>query len=261
MRRWLTPRPRRYYGEPQRNIRGCAAAVALLLLAAGVIVLVAQLRDAGVSLASLNAKITALLAAGRTGAAGSPVAPAVATVLAPQSAAPTQSKTLPKPQHTAAQLATQPGLCPYDCEALRGYLVELVNRDRVGQGLPALAWHDAAGRAAQAHAHDMLRNRYFSHTALDGSDVGQRLQAAQAGALRAWGENIWTFSSGNVNGQAVTIVDFRPLVEQAQESWMNSPGHRANLLNPAFTHIGVGIGYDASAGEMRMVQVFATPVQ
>lgn len=246
MARWLRHRPRRYYGEPQRSYRGCAIAATLLFVVALALFGAMQARDAGLDLAFFKAKLAALF----------PRQPVVGVSPTPLVAVRT-----PAPATVAAPTRAQPGLCPPDCNALRAYLVELVNRDRADQGLAALQWHEAAALAAQAHAEDMLRNQYFSHTALDGSDVGQRLQVAGAGPARAWGENIWTYTSGRLNGQPVVVNDFRPLVEQAEVSWMNSPGHRANLLNDAFSHIGVGIAYSATAGEMRMVQVFLTPMQ
>lgn len=247
MRHWLMRRPRRYYGEPQRSYRGCAIAAILFLLTALMLFGALRARNAGLDLAFLKAKLAVLF----------PQQPVVGVSPTP----PPVAVHTPAPATVVAPTRVQPGLCPPDCDALRAYLVELVNRDRAGQGLAALQWHEAAALAAQAHAEDMLRNQYFSHTALDGSDVGQRLQVAGAGPARTWGENTWTYTSGSLNGQPVVVNDFRPLVEQAEVSWMNSPGHRANLLNDAFSHIGVGIAYSATAGEMRMVQVFLTPMQ
>lgn len=78
--------------------------------------------------------------------------------------------------------------------------------------------------AAQAHAEDMQRRNYFSHTSPNGDDAGDR--ARKAGySWSSIGENIaW--------GQ--------PTPESVVESWRNSRGHCTNMMNPAYQHIGVG---------------------
>jgi uncharacterized protein YkwD len=78
--------------------------------------------------------------------------------------------------------------------------------------------------AAQAHSADMVARAFYSHTSPEGRQPWDR--AAAAGSTRRTiGENI-------ACGQRspAEVVD----------GWMNSPGHRANILKPDFTHIGVG---------------------
>ena len=79
-------------------------------------------------------------------------------------------------------------------------------------------------KAAQAHSADMVARAFYSHTSPGGSRPWDR--AAAAGSThRTIGENI-------ACGQRspAEVVD----------GWMNSPGHRANILKPDFTHIGIG---------------------
>ncbi|MFS8201557.1 CAP domain-containing protein [Streptomyces sp. CWNU-52B] len=111
-------------------------------------------------------------------------------------------------------------------------VVALTNAERAAAGLAPLAEDPLLTRAAQAHSADMVARAFYSHTAPDGSEPWHR--AAAAGSTRRTiGENI-------ACGQ-------RSAAEVVQ-GWMDSPGHRANILKPAFTHIGVGFAGGGSAG-------------
>ncbi|KUO07471.1 CAP domain-containing protein [Streptomyces sp. DSM 15324] len=103
-------------------------------------------------------------------------------------------------------------------------VVELTNRERTRAGLRPLAVDPLLTRAAQAHCADMVERAFYSHTSPEGTQPWDR--AAAAGSTRQTiGENI---ACGQRSAAEVV------------EGWMNSPGHRANILKPAFTHIGVG---------------------
>ncbi|WP_340384557.1 CAP domain-containing protein [Streptomyces sp. SS7] len=103
-------------------------------------------------------------------------------------------------------------------------VVELTNRERTRSGLRPLAVDPLLTRAAQAHCADMVARAFYSHTSPDGTQPWDR--AAAAGSTRRTiGENI---ACGQRSAAEVV------------EGWMNSPGHRANILKAAFTHIGVG---------------------
>ena len=103
-------------------------------------------------------------------------------------------------------------------------VVALTNTERARAGLPALAVDPLLTAAAQAHSTDMVARAFYSHTSPDGSQPWDR--AAAAGSRRRTiGENI---ACGQRSAAEVV------------EGWMNSPGHRANILKPDFTHIGIG---------------------
>lgn len=112
----------------------------------------------------------------------------------------------------------------------------LLNNARARHGLPKLRLSRKLGRAARHHSADMARRGYFSHDSRSGASFLDRIR--RAGYLhraRRWyvGENIaWG------TGQLATP---RAIVR----AWMNSRGHRANILNRQFRHIGVGITYNA----------------
>jgi uncharacterized protein YkwD len=111
-------------------------------------------------------------------------------------------------------------------------VVELTNRERVRAGLPPLAVDPLLATAAQAYSADMAARAFYSHTSPEGTQPWDR--AAAAGAVRrSVGENI---ACGQRS--AAEVVD----------GWMNSPGHRANILRPGFTHIGVGFAGGGPAG-------------
>lgn len=107
-------------------------------------------------------------------------------------------------------------------------LMEIVNRYRRSKNLPSLTWHARAAAVAQAHSEDMARRGYFSHENPDGETPFDRMQEAGI-RYRAAAENI-------AEGQETADEVFR--------SWVNSPGHRRNLDNPAYTHHGIGLHRD-----------------
>ncbi|MEV5548500.1 CAP domain-containing protein [Streptomyces sp. NPDC052309] len=111
-------------------------------------------------------------------------------------------------------------------------VVGLTNRERTRAGLRPLAADPRLTAAAQAHSADMVARDFYSHTGPDGSRPWDR--AAAVGApQRTIGENI---ACGQRSPADVV------------EGWMNSPGHRANILKPEFTHIGVGLAGGGRAG-------------
>ncbi len=101
-------------------------------------------------------------------------------------------------------------------------LVELLNRERSGRGLAAVTWHDQVAAAASAHSADMASHRQMSHTGSDGSDAGRRLERAGF-EWGGWAENI-----GAGYETAASMFD----------GWMNSPGHRVNMLGE-YRYVGV----------------------
>ena len=115
-------------------------------------------------------------------------------------------------------------------EELAAEVVRLVNVERAKEGLAPLGTYDSLTKAAQIRAPEIVT--IFSHDRPDGTSCFTAMD--QTGAKKGaytWGENI---AAGNATAAATV------------EQWMNSPGHRANILNAKFTHIGVG--YQHSAG-------------
>lgn len=116
-------------------------------------------------------------------------------------------------------------------------VVELVNTERAKAGLPALTVNNGASSAAQVRAKEIASA--FSHTRPNGSSFSTALKEAGVSYSSA-GENI---AYGQKSPQEV------------MEQWMNSAGHRANILNPDYTAIGVG-HYESAAGVNYWTQLF-----
>ena len=110
-------------------------------------------------------------------------------------------------------------------------VVRLVNLEREIANLHPLAWDNALGAAAWDHSTDMAQQNYFSHTSLDGRQFNQRITAAGY-PFSTGGENI---ACGYSTPQAV------------MNGWMNSSGHRANILNASFCDIGVGYAFESTS--------------
>lgn len=104
-------------------------------------------------------------------------------------------------------------------------MVRLVNLERSKKAnCRPLTVHSALTTAARGHSADMARNGYFSHTSLDGRTPQDRMRAAGYSGRRT-GENI---AAGQTSAAGVMMA------------WMDSPGHKANILNCQYHHIGVG---------------------
>ncbi|MFM9588433.1 CAP domain-containing protein [Streptomyces scabiei] len=111
-------------------------------------------------------------------------------------------------------------------------VITLTNGERAGAGLPPLSPDARLTAAAQAHSADMVARAFYAHTSPDGDEPWHR--AAAAGSThRSVGENI-------ACGQRSAA--------EVMRGWMDSPGHRANILKPGFTHIGVGFVGGGEAG-------------
>ncbi|MGG2066589.1 CAP domain-containing protein [Bacillus sp. S14(2024)] len=103
-------------------------------------------------------------------------------------------------------------------------VVDLTNAERAKQGLPALKVDTELSKMARIKSEDMQKNHYFDHTSPTyGSPFDMMKQFGIS--YRSAGENI-------AQGQQTP--------EEVVQAWMNSAGHRANILNSGYTHIGVG---------------------
>lgn len=125
-------------------------------------------------------------------------------------------------------------------------LVDLANGDRAANDLHGLAVNPALEYAAQMKANDMALNGYFAHTSPGGVTPWHWFKEAKYAFAYA-GENLAVYFTDSAD------------VERA---WMNSPGHRANLLSPHFTEIGIATAQGVYQGQTTtfVVQVFGTPV-
>ena len=119
--------------------------------------------------------------------------------------------------------------------------VAAINHVRIGVGLPPVSWCGALADAARAHAQDMASTGVLDHRGSDGSTPGMRARAAGHRTDRV-GENI--------------AVGY-PALTEVMDAWLASPGHRANLVGPAYRSVGVATAVTAD-GVRYWVQVFGT---
>ena len=134
------------------------------------------------------------------------------------------------------------------------FMYDLVNQDREGNELSQLAWDATAATAGRAHAQDMAENGYMSHWNLAGQGPDHRY--SQAGGPHVAQENVYMYWFGYDDGRPAPILDWEQLVREAEAALMDSPGHRANILNPDHTHVGIGMAYNPTTGNVCIAQEF-----
>jgi hypothetical protein len=130
-------------------------------------------------------------------------------------------------------------------------VIEMTNRVRAEEKLAAVKPNEKLAAAARAYASYLAKSDLFSHTA-DGREPSDRITAAGY----AWcqvGENLALAQGGSG-------MDGRELATRAIEGWLNSPGHRQNMLQPSVTEIGVAVAR-APGNEIKYVtvQLFGRP--
>lgn len=178
------------------------------------------------------------------------VSPSASPTTARPSATPSRTaKPTPEPSRsTAASRSNQRSTPATTSRSVGGtgvssqarQVVDLVNAERAKAGCGAVKINSKLTAAAQAHSQDQADHRKMSHDGSDGSKVDKRLDRVGY-AWRAYGENVaW-------NQQTPAAV---------MKAWMNSSGHRANILNCSFTEIGVGV---ATSNGPYWTQDFGTP--
>jgi uncharacterized protein YkwD len=108
----------------------------------------------------------------------------------------------------------------------------LTNTQRIAAGCPALVWNDTLAAVARAHSADMAANNYFDHNNQAGLTPAQRVLAAGYS---------YTVTAEN-------IAAGQPTAQDVMTSWMNSAGHKANIVNCDLHELGVGFATGGSYG-------------
>ncbi|KYC46303.1 MAG: hypothetical protein APG12_01602 [Candidatus Methanofastidiosum methylothiophilum] len=120
------------------------------------------------------------------------------------------------------------------------YMLTLINKERVAQGLEPLTMNSALSSAARLHSQDMINRSFFNHVNPDGLTPSDRARNAGYSFI-ALAENI----CGN------------PSIDAGHSSLMGSPSHRINILNPAYKEVGIGIVDGGPYGKM-ITQLFGS---
>ena len=122
------------------------------------------------------------------------------------------------------------------------------NAERQKQGLPALKRNSTANKYARSKSLEMLNLNYFDHKSPNNGYI-QDIAKKDGWKYSRIGENIYTMTGGqasSVSGASIT------------NSWMNSEGHRKNILNSGYTEIGIGVTF--RNGKLYATQIFYTPL-
>lgn len=129
-----------------------------------------------------------------------------------------------------------------DIKAQENEVIRLVNIQRRNNGLQPLTANWQLCRVARYKSQDMINKNYFSHTS---PTYGSPFNMMESFGIR--------FSSAGEN-----IAAGQRTPAEVMNSWMNSPGHRSNILSPSFTQIGVGLA-KTSTGKCYWTQMFMRP--
>ncbi|MGW2563319.1 CAP domain-containing protein [Streptomyces sp. NPDC001514] len=162
----------------------------------------------------------------------------------PHSTSPSTSRHKERTAQPAPEPTQQQGAGTATGQAARfaDRIAELVNAERAKAGCGPLRVNAQVQAAAQAHADDMAARNYYEHASPEGRHADDRMNAAGY-ATGKWGENIYRGPSDPAT---------------AMIGWMNSPGHRDNILDCGFKDFGVGV--NLSANGPWWVQNFGTRV-
>jgi uncharacterized protein YkwD len=148
-------------------------------------------------------------------------------------------------------------------DSLELAILEAANRERIRKGLPTLVWDDRLGRSARRYSRDMAERRKISHeTRTPGlKTLSDRLKRFGIPLMNATvAENLAVDYCLNISdipyfvetrsgkkeyidantGQPIRPHSYQSFARQTVAHWMESPGHRRNLLNPEFESLGVG---------------------
>ncbi|MEV0175918.1 sigma-70 family RNA polymerase sigma factor [Streptomyces sp. NPDC050803] len=219
----------------RRRITGVAAAVAVLITGGTVATLSVQPDGEGDTVRSAADTLSETLP--RTASSASPApstsspSPSPSNSPSPKPSAtspkptPTPSRTKPEPTTPAPRPPATLAATPADTAAAQ--VLALVNAEREKAGCEPVKLDDRLARAAQLHSEDMSQNQYFDHTSLDGRTFVDRATA-----------------QGHPSPGAENIARGQSTPEAVMESWMNSQGHRDNILNCSLTTMGLGLVED-----------------
>jgi uncharacterized protein YkwD len=157
----------------------------------------------------------------------------------PPTATPTRNVAAAKPPATTKP----PTATKVSAEAAyEASVLSLVNQERAKAGCPALTADSRLAKAAKGHSADMAARNYFDHTTPDGVTFATRI----SNAGYRWSAAAENIAAGQKDPAAVMT------------SWMNSAGHRANILNCGYRNLGVGLAYNAKKTPY-WTQDFGTP--
>jgi hypothetical protein len=127
--------------------------------------------------------------------------------------------------------------------SLERLIYEKVNEERFKHNLPGLEWSSDIAEVARSHSEDMAVKEYFAHENKEGEMVSERLEKAGI---------VFTVSAENL----FKCTNYPDVVEESVRGWMQSPGHRKNILNDKVEETGVGVHKVSGENEYYITQNF-----
>ncbi|WP_369275670.1 sigma-70 family RNA polymerase sigma factor [Streptomyces sp. R11] len=218
----------------RRRITGVAAAIAVLITGGTIASLTATSDGEGSTVRSAAGSQSAIPTAPESSPPRTASAIPSPSPSKSGSPRPTPTRTKPTPAPSKPKAASPkpkstptppPAADPVNTPAEQ--VLAITNAERAKAGCSPLKLDDRLARAAQLHSEDMSANDYFDHTSLDGRSFADRATA-----------------QGHPSPGAENIAQGQSSPEAVMNAWMNSPGHRANLLNCSLATMGVGLAND-----------------
>ncbi len=139
-------------------------------------------------------------------------------------------------------------------EGVEEEILRLCNEARQAAGLPPLQPEPTLRDIARGHSDDMVVRGFYDHVSPDGLDPAARIASGHRQLIGVTGENIWGGESCD-SGTACDPSNPEKLAREIFKGWMNSSGHRANILEKDYTHLGVGV--TARGSKVMATQNFA----
>ena len=184
---------------------------------------------------------------------------------APADAPPPTIKPTATPRPTRVSTTTGPTLVAENISLL---VHDLINEERIKHGLSELMYDDDLGEIAKSHSEDMAQQGFFAHDNLEGQSFSDRYARGsyvcvnkQGMTIYGGAENIytdWRYGTTTYSGGRIINREWHSesrIAQRAVDGWMNSPGHRANILTGVFNSEGIGVGF-AQNGEILITQNF-----
>lgn len=121
----------------------------------------------------------------------------------------------------------------FDSSLLNAAIFYETNRQRQFYGATQFLYDNRLERCAQGHSEDMPRLNFFSHTSLVPGKTNMSDRMGKVGYSNL-------YMAENISWHDVSNRNYRDLAKSIVDSWMDSPGHRKNILNPTYNYLGVG---------------------
>lgn len=142
---------------------------------------------------------------------------------------------------------------PVDVTHLEKKIHNMINRERQKKGLPVLLWDESLHRIARHYSQDMVQRNFFSHHDPEGSTFCDRYKAARFECKIKAGDTICLGAENIAQDTLISASSYKDgttslssntedkIAESVVKRWMNSKGHRDNILTPYFKRQGIGV--------------------